>query len=60
MRCMGNLEGRTPDDCTSVAAKNELDMYQKTIWCWSLYCCFQGCTYDISPLCQNEGKLCCC
>mmetsp|Transcript_48012 Transcript_48012/g.96842 ORF Transcript_48012/g.96842 Transcript_48012/m.96842 type:complete len:224 (+) Transcript_48012:96-767(+) len=58
-RCMGNLEGRTPDDCTSVAAKNELDMYQKTMWCWSCYCCFQGITYDMSPICQNEGKLCC-
>jgi len=59
MRCLGNLEGRTPDDCTSQAAKNELDMYQKTMWCISCYCCFSGITYDLSPICEQEGKLCC-
>jgi len=56
---MSNLDGRTVDDCTSIAAKNELDTYQKTLWCWACYCCFQGFTYDMSPCWQNEGKLCC-
>merc|ERR1711972_318839 len=59
LRCMSNLEGRSPDDCKSMAAKNELDTYQKTLWCWSAYCCFQGFTYDLFPICQQEGKLCC-
>jgi len=64
VRCMGNLydgdgNPRNIDECTSQAAKNELETYQKTIWFWSLYCCFQGLTYDISPICQTEGKLCC-
>jgi len=59
LRCMSNLETRTQEDCSSVAAKNELDTYQKTLWCWSLYCCFQGCSYDISPCCAQEGKCCC-
>merc|ERR1712061_413129 len=59
MGCLGNLEGRTPDDCKSMAAKNELETYQKTLWCWSLYCVFQGFTYDISPCCNAERKLCC-
>jgi len=59
LRCMGNLEGRTPQDCTSTAAANELDTYQKTLWCWSLYCVFQGFSYDLFPICQQEGNLCC-
>merc|ERR1712087_303909 len=60
VRCMGNLEGRTPADCSSEAAKAELDTFQKTLWCLSCYCCYTGYTYDINPLCSQEGKLCCC
>merc|ERR1712118_362525 len=29
------------------------------MWCWSCYCCYEGITYDISPVCEQEGKLCC-
>eukprot|EP00416_Gambierdiscus_australes_P016746 CAMPEP_0171057444 /NCGR_PEP_ID=MMETSP0766_2-20121228/1810_1 /TAXON_ID=439317 /ORGANISM="Gambierdiscus australes, Strain CAWD 149" /LENGTH=36 /DNA_ID= /DNA_START= /DNA_END= /DNA_ORIENTATION= len=35
MRCLSNIEDRNIDDITSVAAKNELETYQKTMWCWS-------------------------
>merc|ERR1719229_903679 len=28
LRCMSNLETRTQEDCSTVAAKNELDTYQ--------------------------------
>merc|ERR1712151_1232819 len=31
----------------------------KTMWCCALYCCYQGCSYDMSPCCQQEGKFCC-
>lgn len=60
LRCLSNLEGRTPEDCKSAAAKDELDTYQKTLWCAACYFCFQGCTYDLSPVCEQQGKLCCC
>merc|ERR1711920_485517 len=60
VRCMGNLEGRTPQDCTSEAAASELDTFQKTLWCLACYCCYTGCTYDINPICTQDGKLCCC
>lgn len=59
VRCMGNLEGRTPQDCSTVAAANELETYQRTLWCLSCYCCFTGITYDPSPICDQQGKLCC-
>merc|ERR1712176_1202425 len=32
-RTRSNIEGRTLDDCKSMAAKNELDTYKKTMWC---------------------------
>lgn len=59
LTCLGNLDTRSFDDCSSTAAKNELDTYQKTFWCWSCYFCFQGCSYDCTPCCAQEGKLCC-
>jgi len=58
-RMWSNIEDRTIDDCTHIAAKNELDTYKQTFWLWSLYFCFQGLTYDCSPLCEQEGKFCC-
>jgi len=58
-RCLSNIEDKSLDECRTMAAKNELDTYKKTLWCWSCYCCFQGLTYDLSPCCQQEGKLCC-
>lgn len=58
-RTMSNIEDKEVDQCTSLAAKNELDTYKKTFWCWSCYCCFQGLSYDMSPICSQEGKCCC-
>jgi hypothetical protein len=58
-RCLSNIEERTFEDCTSVAAKNELDTLKKTIFCWSCRWCYQGFTYDYDPCFSNEGKLCC-
>merc|ERR1712151_1379575 len=60
MGCMGNLEGRTPQDFSSEAAKAELDTFQKTLWCLACYCCYTGYSYDINPICSQDGKLCCC
>merc|ERR1712032_143256 len=59
LRCLSNIENRTPDDCKSQAAKDELDTYQKTCWCVACYFCFEGCTYDMSPVCDQQGKCCC-
>lgn len=60
VRCLGNLDDRKPENCSTMAAANELDTMQKMCcWCWTCYCCYQGCTYDMSPICANEGKLCC-
>merc|ERR1712113_778410 len=58
MRCLSNLEGRTPADCTSMAAKEELDTYQKTCCClWtqigSAACCDDGWI-------EFDSKCCCC
>merc|ERR1712157_217925 len=60
LRCLSNLESRTLEDCKSQAAKDELDTYQKTCWCLACYFCFEGCTYDMSPICDQQGKCCCC
>jgi len=59
VRCMGNLEGRQPSDCTSTAAAAELDTFQKTLWCLACYCCYTGYSYDFNPICSQDGKLCC-
>ena len=59
LRTCSNIESKTIDDCKSMAAKNELDTYKKTLWCIACYYCFSGLTYDMSPWCQQEGKLCC-
>jgi len=57
--CLSNIEDRTLDDCSTVAGKNELDTLKSTLFCCALQWCYSGFTYDISPLCSNEGKLCC-
>merc|ERR1712029_900827 len=54
-----NIEDKQLEDCRSVAAKNELDTLQKTMFCWSCRYCYQGITYDTKPCWSNEGKLCC-
>merc|ERR1712060_776136 len=43
-----------------MGAKAELDTFQKTLWCLSCYCCYTGYSYDINPICAQDGKLCCC
>jgi len=58
-RCWSNIEDKQLEDCRSVAAKNELDTLQKTMFCWSCRYCYQGITYDTTPCWSNEGKLCC-
>lgn len=59
-RVCSNVESKSLDDCKSDASKSELDTLKKTIFCTSCYCCYEGCTYDLIPVCEQQGKCCCC
>jgi len=58
-RVLSNVEDKKPEECRTDAAREELDTLKKTIFCTACYFCYEGCTYDVSPLCEQQGKCCC-